>query len=113
MRAGTQKKNIRCANGYRRAQVKKRVFAEEDECWLCLRPVDKSLPWMDDFAPELDEVVPVSKGGSPIDRSNVHLAHRICNRTKGNRILARGAFASGFHGGNEDVGFSCSTSRKW
>ena len=36
---------------------------------------------------EVDEIVPVSKGGSPIDRSNVAPAHRICNERRGNKPI--------------------------
>ncbi len=32
---------------------------------------------------ELDEIVPVSRGGSPYDPDNVQPAHRICNQRKG------------------------------
>lgn len=35
---------------------------------------------------EVDEIVPVSRGGSPIDRANVQPAHRICNQRRGNRM---------------------------
>lgn len=34
---------------------------------------------------EVDELVPVSKGGDPLDRANVDAAHRVCNERKGNR----------------------------
>jgi 5-methylcytosine-specific restriction endonuclease McrA len=34
---------------------------------------------------EVDEINPVSKGGSPTLRSNCQLAHRACNELKGNR----------------------------
>lgn len=33
---------------------------------------------------ELDEIVPVSRGGSPYDPGNVQPAHRLCNQRKGN-----------------------------
>lgn len=36
---------------------------------------------------ELDELVPVSKGGSPFDFENVAPAHRICNQKRGNKAL--------------------------
>ena len=36
---------------------------------------------------EVDEIVPVSKGGSPYDRGNVAPAHRICNERRGNKPL--------------------------
>lgn len=33
---------------------------------------------------EVDEVVPVSLGGDPLDFANTQPAHRICNQRKGN-----------------------------
>lgn len=33
---------------------------------------------------EVDEIVPVSLGGSPYERTNCRLAHRICNQMRGN-----------------------------
>lgn len=76
----------RYANGHRRRELRRRVLAEEDVCWICGRPVDKSLPAGDPMAPELDEVVPVSLGGSPVERANVRLAHRVCNERRGNGV---------------------------
>lgn len=35
---------------------------------------------------ELDELVPVSRGGDPYDIDNVGPAHRICNQRKGNKM---------------------------
>ena len=62
------------------------MLAEEDVCWICGQPVDKTLPPGLPGSPEVDEVVPVSRGGSPYDRSNCRLAHRICNQRRGNRL---------------------------
>ncbi|MFJ4130235.1 HNH endonuclease [Oerskovia enterophila] len=31
---------------------------------------------------EVDEIIPVSRGGSPYERSNTQLTHRICNQRK-------------------------------
>ncbi len=76
--------NPRNANGHRRRKVRARVLSEEDACWLCNKPVDKSLSHLDPGAPEVDEVVPVSRGGSPYDRANCRLAHRLCNQRRGN-----------------------------
>ena len=78
------KSNPRNANGHRRRQVRARVLAEEDTCWLCGLPVDKTLKTPHPGSPEVDEVIPVSLGGSPIDRSNVRLSHRLCNVRRGN-----------------------------
>ena len=33
---------------------------------------------------EVDEIVPVSKGGDPLDFANTQPAHRSCNLRKGN-----------------------------
>ena len=76
--------NPRQANGHRRRQVRARVLREEDVCWLCGQPVDKTLKTPHPGSPEVDEVVPVSLGGSPIERSNCRLAHRACNVRRGN-----------------------------
>ena len=89
--------NPRNANGHRRRQVRARVLAEETHCAICGEWVDKSLGLMagvhsdrctepgcpgcvpHPMRPEVDERIPVSQGGSPIDRANCRLAHRRCN----------------------------------
>jgi hypothetical protein len=94
--------NPRRANGHRRNKVKLRVLAEESDCWLCGGPVDKTLTVVEGrhtrnctavectgcfphpMSPTIDEVVPVSLGGSPFDRSNCRLAHRLHNIQRGN-----------------------------
>lgn len=35
---------------------------------------------------ELDEIIPVSRGGDPLDIDNVAPAHRCCNQRKGNKL---------------------------
>lgn len=80
--------NPRYANGHRRRQLRTRVLAEEDRCALCGRPVDKALPARHPAAPEVDEDIPVSRGGSPYDRGNTALMHRACNNWKSDRTLA-------------------------
>lgn len=95
--------NIRRANGAARDKVVKRVKREETHCWLCNEPVDKTLTYLwGSHGPkcsnpdcpgctphpqrgEVDEVIPVSLGGSPTDRKNCHLAHRLCNQRRGNK----------------------------
>ena len=70
--------NNRRANGWRRDQVTARVKAAYDTCHLCGQPVDKTLPAGLPGSPEVDELVPVSRGGSATDFSNCFLAHRWC-----------------------------------
>lgn len=78
--------NPRYANGHRRRKLRARVLASETHCGICGNEVDKTLPPNDPGAPEVDEIIPVSLGGDPLKRSNVQLAHRLCNQRKSNRI---------------------------
>lgn len=77
--------NPRRTNGSRRTKLRNRVRAMGLPCALCGQPIDYSLPAGDPMSYELDEIVPVSRGGSPYDPANVQPAHRICNQRKGNR----------------------------
>lgn len=52
-------------------------------CALCGKSIDYSLPVGHPMSYELDEIVPVSKGGDPLDPGNVQPAHRCCNQSKG------------------------------
>ena len=36
---------------------------------------------------EVDEIVPVSLGGDPLDRANCQLVHRCCNQWRSNRSM--------------------------
>ncbi len=72
----------------RRRAVIAAVMASEDICWLCGRPVDKTLPPRLPGSPEVDEDIPVSRGGSPFDRANCHLVHKACNLVKHNHSTA-------------------------
>lgn len=76
----------RYANGHARRKVRAWLKAQGRPCALCGMPIDYDLPAGDPWSFEVDEIVPVSRGGSPIDPANVQPAHRICNQRKGNRM---------------------------
>ena len=76
--------NPRRRNGHRRTQLRQRVIAHYNTCAICGKAVDKTLNHLDPYAPEVDEIIPVSLGGDPLKWANVQLAHRICNQRKGN-----------------------------
>ena len=69
---------------------------EPPTCPLCKRPIDYSLDWYIDpkdgkrkrhpMSPEIDEIVPVSLGGSPTDPRNLRVVHRLCNQRRGNKM---------------------------
>ena len=79
-------KDPRKKNPALRNSLRARVIATYDTCAICGREVDKTLPYLDPLAPEVDEIVPVSRGGSPYDWDNLQLVHRICNQKKGNKM---------------------------
>ena len=73
-----------------RASLRKRVFAMQDHCRICGKEVDKTLPAGHPLAPELDEIIPIARGGSPYDIDNLQLTHRICNERKGSKMAGDG-----------------------
>jgi len=85
----TRKPNVRRKNGSRRTKLRARVAAEGAPCHLCGKAIDYTLPTGHPMSFELDEIIPVSKGGDPLDRANVAPAHRICNQRRGNRLLGK------------------------
>lgn len=83
--AGEAMPNPRRTNGSRRNKLRARILREETTCHLCGQTVDKTLPRGRPASPEIDELQPVSLGGSPYDRANCRLAHRWCNRRRWHR----------------------------
>lgn len=79
-------RNPRRANGARRNAVLSRLRAIGGPCWICGLPIDYGLPAGDPLAFECDELVPVSKGGSPFDIGNAAPSHRLCNQWKSDRM---------------------------
>lgn len=84
--------NPRRANGTRRTQLRMWLRSQGRPCWICRalgRPgdIDYSLPPGHPMSFEVDELVPVSLGGDPLDRGNVDAAHRRCNQWRGNRSV--------------------------
>lgn len=90
--------NPRYANWKARERVIKIVrqrAADGEPCAICGQPIDMTRPqWFVDkdgkrkrapWSCECDEIVPVSKGGSPIDEANVRPVHRLCNVRRGNK----------------------------
>ena len=71
--------NPRRANGARRDAALRWLRSQGLPCWICGLPIDYALPARHPLSFECDEVVPVSKGGSPYARDNLASAHRVCN----------------------------------
>ena len=69
-------------------RAREAVLARESICYLCGRPVDKSLPGSSPMGPTVDHLEARANGGSLYDISNLHLAHQICNSRKSALPLA-------------------------
>lgn len=91
--------NPRYANGAARRKLRDRIRAMGEPCWICGKPIDYSLGMVTDVATGkrrphpmsfvVDEVLPVSKGGSPVDMANCRPAHWICNARRGDGTRPR------------------------
>lgn len=93
MRGDAVSSNPRSKNGTARRKLRMWLKAQGRPCWICKafgRPseIDYSLPARHPWSFEVDELVPVSKGGDPLDRNNVDAAHRACNQWRGNKSVA-------------------------
>lgn len=99
----------------RRERLKRHLALVEDVCWLGLEPLDFSVTDPNDMRHvEIDEEVPVSLGGSPLDPANCHLVCRQHNLEKGNRMLPCGALSHSPGGALCSVGRGRrETSREW
>ena len=112
--------NPRYANANARVKLRNRLKAEGRGCWICRafgRPdaIDYSLPARHPRSFEVDELVPVSRGGSPLDYSNVDAAHRECNGWRGNRSVAQvlSIAREWQHRSEPGCGSRDATSREW
>jgi 5-methylcytosine-specific restriction endonuclease McrA len=70
-----------------RHRLRQIILQRDSICYLCGEPVDKSLPKTHRMSAEVEDVVPVSRGGNPTDINNLRLAHKACNLKKGNMSL--------------------------
>ena len=91
--------NPRYANGAARRKVRDRWRAIGAPCGICGRAIDYSLGMVTDpgsgrrrphpMSFVVDEIVPVSRGGSPTDMANTRPAHWICNARRGDGTRPR------------------------
>lgn len=66
---------------------KKRIFATQNTCGICGRPVDFSIKTPDPLSPCIDHIIPIAKGGHPSSLDNLQLSHFSCNRQKSDKIF--------------------------
>ena len=71
--------NARYADYQGRVRTRRWLRSQGKPCWICGGAIDYGAGRNDPLAFECDELVPISRGGSPTDRGNVDAAHRCCN----------------------------------
>ena len=80
------KRNARVSNGNARRKVRLYWRAQQLPCAICGRAIDYELPAGHPWSFEVDEIVPVSRGGDPLSLDNTQPAHRTCNLRKSNSM---------------------------
>lgn len=65
---------------------KRRIYASQNICGICGKPVDMSLKYPHPMSKTIDHIIPIAKGGHPSDLDNLQLAHWTCNRQKSDKI---------------------------
>lgn len=78
-------------NGTHRGQFeknRKRIYATQQLCGICGRPVDFKMKYPHPLSPCIDHIVPIAKGGHPSDIDNLQLAHWTCNRQKSDKLVS-------------------------
>lgn len=84
--------NPRYADYQGRVNTRRWLRSQGRPCWICRafgKPgtIDYSLPAGHPYSFEVDELIPVSKGGSPTSRSNVDATHRCCNQWRSDKSV--------------------------
>ena len=67
-----------------------RIKARHDDCGICHKAIDYSLPSGHPMGFEVDHIVPISKGGAVYDMDNLQASHRECNRIKSDHMACTG-----------------------
>lgn len=80
-RQKNQKRKGHRAGDYTMAEV---ALRDGGRCHLCAKRVDMTLSGNDRMGPTIDHLIPVSAGGDDVI-TNVRLAHRSCNCSRGAR----------------------------
>lgn len=98
------KRTRRYANGNARRNLRKWIKEQGHNCYLCDYPINYDLRNPHPLAFVVDEVVPIAKGGSPLDEHNCKAAHRFCNQLKSDKTFTpqlkaeiKQAFIAKFH----------------
>ena len=80
--------------GRPRTRLVNLVHERDTHCHLCHLPLIKGLRGTNHpLAPTVDELVPIVKGGAPLDPDNCRAACRCCNTSRGPKKLTPEVYA--------------------
>ena len=86
-------------------KAKRFIYSTQSVCGICGHPVNFDKVFPDPWSPTVDHIIPVSKGGSPVDVANLQLAHLRCNRIKSTKTNFKPATQPKVS--NRDLPLSC------
>ncbi len=66
-----------------------RLCGQAQDCDHCGGPLDHQAPGRSRYAPSLDHIVPVSRGGDWYDEANLRVVHFGCNSSLGAKLARR------------------------
>lgn len=78
-------------SGWAEAQFKKAkkiIFSTQSVCAICGRAVDFDKKFPDPWSATVDHIIPIQKGGDPVNLENLQLAHLQCNRVKATKMVS-------------------------
>ena len=74
--------DIRHTNAWKK-QREKAFRSSDGFCYLCGQPVQRGMSG--ELAPEVDHIIPISRGGDPFALENLAVVHKVCNRLKSSK----------------------------
>ncbi|MEU0521947.1 HNH endonuclease [Streptosporangium sp. NPDC006007] len=69
-------------------RLRDQIRAISRVCWICGHAIDLTLSPRHPLSWTLDHLMPLSKGGDPLDPANARSAHYRCNSGRGNPLRA-------------------------
>jgi 5-methylcytosine-specific restriction endonuclease McrA len=60
----------------------KAALRGEQPCWLCHELILDDVDWRHPLSRTIDHIVPVTRGGDPLNPANCLPAHRRCNNRR-------------------------------
>lgn len=87
----TTKSRGRAGRPWRRARARR--LAQGDPCAWCGNYIDLSIGFPHPLSPTVDHIIPLARGGDPLDSNNLQPMHKVCNERKAEELARTSALA--------------------